>query len=528
MRRRSRPGGADPGPGGGWRSPTDAAAPTDVAAIAQAIGLAIVAVIPAFLLGALAVGIRAELGFGPSTLGLLIAWFFVTAAVCTATFGKLVERLGVPTSLAVGATASGVTLLGVALAPSTPWLLVAMTLGGAANALAQPAVNASLSQRIPTGHLGLAIGIKQSAIPAATLLGGLAVPTLGVWIGWRWTFVVAAALAFAGAGSARRLAGRGAGTVVRRRLRIRDLPELRSLAIIAVAGMLGAAACTALGAFFVDAGVAAGLDEAVAGLAFAAASAAGFTCRVLLGWHADRRPHGSPYGKIAVLLAIGVPGYLLLATGAPLLYVLGGLLAYAGGWSWPGLYHYAAVSQNPTMPAAATGVIQSGMSLGGGLGPLVLGWVAGTYSYRVAWFGAGLLSAGAAVTAIIGRTHLRRTRRRASAAYLTEIDPLTLEGAEPVGDGVEARDHRTAHLDVTLFRLEPAAEYDVPPITRSGVVLVLDGDEFRLRVAAIDSVARVGEHLPLPANRTWRLRNTGSRALVVARAAAHGRADTHR
>lgn len=497
----------------------------DIPAIAQAIGLAIVAVIPAFLTGALAVGIRAELGFGPSVLGLVVAWFFVTSAVCAAVLGQVVERLGVPRSLTIGASASGCTLAGIALTPTTGWLLAAMTLGGAANALAQPAVNASLSQRIPDDRLGLALGIKQSAIPAATLLGGLAVPTLGAWVGWRLTFAVAAVAAFGGALNAGRIARRGGTPVLRARRRFRDLTELRPLALIAVAGMLGAAASTSLGAFFVDAAVDTGIAEGTAGLVFAAASALGFTSRVTLGWHADRHPHGSPYGRIAALLAAGGPGYVLLSLGVPLTYVAGGLLAYAAGWAWPGLYHYAAVSQNPTMPAAATGVIQSGMSLGAGLGPLALGWLAEASSYRATWLAAAALSTSAALVTLLGRARLRRARRAATISHLAEVDGLDLTGGRRVATGVEAAHHVTTHLDVTVFRVAPGVVHEVAPVRRSGVVIVLSGDGLRLWLAALDSVARAGEHLPLPANQPFTLGNDGAAPLVVARATAHGRVD---
>lgn len=500
-------------------------APVDVAAIAQAIGLAVIAVIPAFLIGALAVGIRAELGFGPSVLGLVIAWFFVTSAVSATMLGQVVERLGVPTSLMVGSSISGVTLIGVSIVPSVPWLLLAMTAGGTANAISQPAVNASLSQRIPGGRLGLAMGIKQSAIPSATLIGGLAVPTIGAWFGWRVTFVIAGAFAFAGAFMARRVARRGIFVVTRRRRRVRDLAELRSLAIISVAGVLGAAATASLGSFFVDAAVDTGISESGAGYVFALASALGITTRILVGQQADARPRGSPYGRIALLLGVGTPGYLLLAVGAPAPYVVGGVLAYAAGWAWPGLYHYAAVSQNPTMPAAATGVIQTGVSMGAGLGPLVLGWLAEAGSYRMAWIAASVLSASAAAVTLIGRAHLRRARRRAPAIYLDEITSLELDAPEEIAPGVGSQRHVTAHLDVTLYRIAPQAAFDVPAAGRSGAVVVLEGGQARVRTASAGSVADVGEYLSLPAHRSLYLRNDGTGTLIVAHATAHGRVD---
>ena len=44
---------------------------------------------------------------------------------------------------------------------------------------------------------GLALGIQKSGIPTASLLGGLAVPAVGLTIGWSWAFVLGGLLAFA-------------------------------------------------------------------------------------------------------------------------------------------------------------------------------------------------------------------------------------------------------------------------------------------------------------------------------------------
>ena len=61
--------------------------------------------------------------------------------------------------------------------------------------LAQPAANLLLARAVPADRQGLAFGIKQSAIPAAAMLGGLAVPSIALTWGWRWAFAAGGAFA---------------------------------------------------------------------------------------------------------------------------------------------------------------------------------------------------------------------------------------------------------------------------------------------------------------------------------------------
>jgi MFS family permease len=491
----------------------------DVLATLQAVGLAIFAVLPAFLTGALAVGIRTDLRFGPAALGLAVAWFFVSAALTATVLGQLVERLGLRASLTVGTAASALALAGIATAPRYAVLLLAMTIGGAANAMVQPAVNALLSDRIPPTKLGLAFGIKQSAIPAASLLGGLAIPTLVTVVGWRGTFGVAAFLAAVSAAGAWARTGRPAtATASRPRRRLRELPEMRSLVILSAGGMLGAAAATSLGAFLVDAGVASGLRESRAGLLMAFASSLSVIARVGLGWDADRRPSRSRYGTIGLLLSVGVAGYLLLTSDVPALYVVGAMLAFAGGWGWPGLFHFAVVSQNRGTPGAVTGVVQAGISLGAGLGPLTFGVIAEWAGYDAAWWFAAALSAASALTFLAGRQHLRRTRHSASTAFLDEVDDLDWQDTRgwTLGDGVDAQLQVTTHLHVTIYRATAGASCHPPPAPRSGVVYVLQGGEAELRIDGRTSSLARGAYLALPANRRWTVRNLGTGTLLLA------------
>ena len=371
-------------------------------------------VLPAFLTGGLAVQIRAEIGFGSAALGLAVALFFVSASTASVVMGRLVERIGSHRGMRLAVFGSAASLLCVALfAGSWTGLVVCLVFGGLANAVAHPATHLSLAREVPARRQGLSFGIKQAAIPSATLLAGLAVPGIALTFGWRWAFAGGAVLALVVAllVPAERVGG------------VKRVAEARSsdasigpLVLLAVGIGLGSAAATPLGAFVVESSVATGLGVGAAGLLLALGSAASIVVRVLFGWLAD----GMGGGRLLLvggMLGAGVAGFVMLATGSPALVVPGVLLAFAAGWGWPGLFNFAVVRSNPGAPAAATGVTQTGASGGAAVGPVLFGLVVEAAGYGTAWLFSGVLALAALVAILAGR----RTVLRASspAAPLT-------------------------------------------------------------------------------------------------------------
>ncbi|HEV2124821.1 MAG TPA: MFS transporter, partial [Chloroflexota bacterium] len=332
-----------------------------------AIAVATAGVMPAFLTGGLAVQVRGELGFGEAALGLAVALFFTASALASAVFGRVVERIGAHRGMRVAALGSAASLLGVAVFARSWTLLVAcLALGGFANAVSHPATHLSLAREVSSARQGLSFGIKQAAIPTATLLSGLAVPTLAVTVGWRWAFVGGAvlALAIAFVVPTEKLGG----TREIKAVRMGDV-RTRSLILLALGIGLGSAAAIPLGAFIVASSVAAGIQVGMAGLLLALGSVVGIMVRVLFGYWADSMS-GGRLRLVAGMLGAGAIGFAMLATGMNSLLVAGTVLAFGAGWGWTGLFNFAVVKTNPRVPAAATGITQTGASSGAALGPL--------------------------------------------------------------------------------------------------------------------------------------------------------------
>ena len=383
--------------------------PLDYRPVLLAVAVATVGVLPAFLTGGLAVQIRSELDFGSAALGLAVTVFFISASLASVVMGRVVERIGAHRAMRVSATGSAAALLGVALfAGSWAGLMACLVLGGLANAVAHPATHLSLARKVPANRQGFSFGIKQAAIPAATLLAGLAVPIIAVTFGWRWAFAGGAALALLISfivpaetlSSVRKIKEARAG----------DVPTA-PLVLLALGIGLGSAAATPLGAFIVESSVAAGLRVETAGLMLALGSAVGIVVRVAFGWLADGMG-GGRLRLVAAMLGVGVVGFVLLASGSGGLIVPGTLLAFGAGWGWPGLFNFAVVKTNPNAPAAATGITQTGASGGAALGPLVFGVVVEAASYEAAWLLCGAIALVALVAILAGRAMILRDRAR--------------------------------------------------------------------------------------------------------------------
>jgi len=374
----------------------------------SAVSVALMGVLPVFMTGALAVQIGRDVDLGATRLGIASGAFFGAAAMSSALMGRLAERIGPGRAMRGAALTSAALQAGLALAPGYAWLLLFLLVAGPANSLAQVGANLLLAKGIHPMRQGWALAVKQAGMPGATLVGGLAVPALAVTVGWRWAFAAGALGAVAAATSVPVGAvAPGGRRPVGRRV---DVP-IGPLVVLAAAVGFAAAANGTLATFVVSAGVDAGLGESAAGLVLTLGSAAGITMRLVVGARADRRG-GRHLPVVSMLLAGGAVGYLLLAPGLVATHLLGALVAFGSGWAWPGLFNLAVVRLNPTAPAAATGITQTGVYVGGLTGPILFGLVVDSAGYGLAWLLAGLASALAAGGVVYGRSRVVASRLR--------------------------------------------------------------------------------------------------------------------
>lgn len=357
--------------------------------------------LPVFMTSALVLQIAADLRFDVERLGFAAGVYFAAGAGTSALMGRLTEYFGAAPALRLGGALSAFCLLSIALSDDFAGLVASMFLGGVCNALCQPAANAYVTRAISPARRGLALALKQSAIPAATLLGGLAVPFFALTIGWRWAFVVCAAGAAATAWAvpAIRVPSATEASVGD------DKATRRAMLLLAATVGLGAAAAGCLASFAVAGAARIGIGEAAAGWLTAGGAAMAVVTRIHLGHRADRG-NGDHIGTVGWMLLIGALGAIGLASASPVVFVIAVPFVFTAGWGWPGLFNLAVITYNRAAPGAATGFTQTGTYLGGAVGPLLFGWVADRYSWTAAWALVPLFLFAAAVTARSARAQL--------------------------------------------------------------------------------------------------------------------------
>ena len=352
-------------------------------------------VLPGFLIGAMSVQVSAEMGVSEAAYGWGLGSFFGAAMLGSILLGRLSQRIGAlsQTTLALGLSAAAQLAL-AATARSFGAVIAFLVVAGVCNAANQASVNLALAQaQLP--RLGLAVSIKQSGLPTATLLAGFAVPALALTVGWRWAYVASAGFALASLATARVAAG---SSPPRAAANGASRPESssRDLFLAAVVGAFLAFSAGSLNAWGVGSGVDAGLGEGAAGLFLSLGAATGITMRLICGWLSDTM-RARPFLVGGVTAMVGSAGMALLALRSPGIHVAAMLLAFGAGWIWPVFTNFGIVRANPEAAGAATGVTQMGIYVGVFVGPLSTGWIIEHSGYRLMWL-------AVAASSVIGAT----------------------------------------------------------------------------------------------------------------------------
>lgn len=367
-----------------------------VSLMAAVTAMSIVTTSPVFFAGAFGAQIAEDLRIGPAALGGMATTFFAVTGLTATHLGRLADRLGGRRAGSWAVLASASSLLVAGLGSHYWSLIVAMIFGGIGNGLGGPTANMVVADRMEASVMGIAYGIKQSAVPAATLLGGIAVPLFVVGWGWRPTIVGAAILAFLSLAIIPHSAGRGRPATAKPGQR---KPGLDALTIATGAAfMFGIAAATSMSTLLSAFAVGEGFSPTFAGLTLSAGSAGAIVVRIVAGRLADKDLLDGA-AVSAGMMVVGAIGFLGITTGTSVGIAGGAFVAYAIGWGWSGLMILNLMRAHTAAPGSATGVVLTGAAVGGMVGPLCVGLIAEAAGFPLGWMAAGVLSLAAAASA---------------------------------------------------------------------------------------------------------------------------------
>ena len=336
-------------------------------------------------------------------VGLVLDSVWIGPIVTLLPWGLLADRVGERLVLAVGLGGCGAALIGAAHAGDFTQLILLLVLAGAAGASVNSASGRAVMQWFPASQRGLALGVRQTAIPLGGLISALSLPALGL----HSAFSLLAALCFAGAifGTA----------VIRERKAAEDVLEPGGLRVTLRDGRLwwlcGGSSLYLVAQVAVTGFIVLFLhDERGFSPGEAAAVLAGIQVLATVLRIATGRWSDLIGSRLVPLRIVGAVSSLTLAVVAAVLDAPIGVLVpafiLAGGFamSWNGLSFTAAAElAGRGRSGAAIGMQQTSLSVAGALVPPAFAAVVAATSWRVGF-------ALAAVFPLVGVQLLRPLR----------------------------------------------------------------------------------------------------------------------
>jgi len=344
----------------------------------------------AFFLGlpALAPAFRAEYRLGLGQTGLLLSSASIGILLTLFPWGMATDRMGERRVIGWGLLAGGIALCAAAFTTQFVALLALLALAGAAGAGVNSGTGRAVMTWFVTGERGLALGIRQTAIPLAGAVAAVVLPRVAAAHGIRAALLALGATFLVGAAVAalvlRTQPGPPRTEAVPAPSTLRD----RRLWVLSVGSVLVSVAQLSLVGFVVlflhDArGVASG----TAALVLAASQLVGAALRISGGFWSDRIGRRvDPIRYFAVALAVTLAAVTALSH-APLALLVPALILATGlSMGWNSLSFAAAAELGgEAQSGAAIGVQQTGLALAGTLVPLLFAVVVGISSWQAAF-----------------------------------------------------------------------------------------------------------------------------------------------
>ena len=341
-----------------------------------------------------------DLGLTRAQFGFFATAAFLSAAVCSTVFGALVDRWSVVRTMSVLYGGAVLSLVVAALARSVTWLILAVIVSGAIQALSNPVTNRLIASHAAPDSRGTLVGVKQSGVQMAQAFAGLAMPPLALLVTWRGSIAAGTLLALLGLGltlrflpSAETSGPAGAPEPDHPSARKTGGPvDLSSIpAVVWWLGgyaMLNGVAIQATNVYLPLYGYEElGISRTVAGMLATVVGIVGLFARIWWGRTVGRA--ASPRIALIVLAVgatLGVTAILLADYLADWLVWVGAALFGASGIAANVVLMVTVVrAVQPRFVGRATGVLSLGLYLGFSVGPVSFGALVDATRYPVGW-----------------------------------------------------------------------------------------------------------------------------------------------
>ncbi len=367
-----------------------------------------------YALGSLSALIVDEYGITEGQYGFILAAVYISAGVTATFLGVLADKLTPRFQIALIFSGIVVAFLVSAAWQSFVVLLVAALIAGVAQAFSNPATNRLIAQRTSFTQRGRWMGWKQSGVQMGLLISGLTFPFLGAALGWQTSALIGAAACVPALVIAWLII-----TKVERDVASRPLPPAPAksaapgreklptavwlFSLVAFLNAVGTQGVTVYSSLFAVRAL--DFPLTVAGLIIGVIGVLGILSRI--GWGRVAGRMARPSALIQIMSLGGVVGLAFLIAAE----------AFQQSWLlWAGIAFHATLplaanviinsGTVATAPAAkvgaASGLVATGMYLGFGAGPLIVGQLVDlTGSFTAGWIAVGVTYVASVVVAII-------------------------------------------------------------------------------------------------------------------------------
>jgi MFS family permease len=376
--------------------------------------------------GALMTFYASALHLQAAQLGLILSIQLIGSATMTSLAGLLTDRFGDKAVVFWSGIVMGLALIAASLIANFAWLIFWLAMYGVGYAAVTPAGSHAIIFFFQKADRGFAMGIRQSGVPVAGVLGSLLLPAIALHFNYRGALataglltLVACTLASALYREPRELQGERISLRAMLEEMVQIARESRLILLTLTSMILICGQLALMGFLTLTLVHQARYALPLALGLFTLSQIAAIGGRLSWGWMSDHLFGGSrtlPLALICVLVALAALGVSALTPATPLW--LAAALAFALGFTAEGWLGVSVIGF-----AEIGGQEHAGSALGVGLTwtlfaafvtPMLFGAIGEIYGFDVAWRAVALLEVLGVVPALLAGSALLRLFRRES------------------------------------------------------------------------------------------------------------------